>query len=254
MDRVVIFAALQWECRAVLGGLRNLRRDRVESFTSWYAASEGTEVIVVKTGVGVDRAAAAAAAVGDLSRFALMVSAGCAGGLDPTLLPGDLVLATALNGDGARGSMPTDARYRADAMHVAAKAGLRTVEGPVVCSATVLATATEKRAAAAAGAIAVDMEGAPVAAAAAARGVPVLSVRTVLDGAEHAVVVPPGLINPVRGSVRPLATAAYFAMHPRAALELRALRRLQDAAHESLERFFAHWLPRVPDLLRREVG
>jgi len=169
----------------------------------------------------------------DFGGFTLIVSAGCAGGLDPSLLPGDVVLATALNGDGAAGALPTDASRRADAVRVAAAAGLRAVEGPVVCSAAVLTTVAEKRAAAAVGAIAVEMEGGPVAAAAAAARVPFLSVRTILDGAEHAVIVPPALIDPARGAVRPLAAAAYLATHPGVIRELRALQRLQRAASES---------------------
>jgi len=242
VERLAIFAALQWECRAVLGRLPQVRRGRIDAFTCWRAQANGFDVLIVKTGVGVTRAAAAIGALGDLAPFSLIVSAGCAGGLDGALRPGDLVLATALSGDGTRDALPTDAVRRADARQMASAAGIRTVEGPIVCSAMVLATVAEKRAAAAGGAVAVEMEGGPIAAAAAAAGIPFLSVRTVLDCAEHAVPVPPGLMDPASGAVRPLATAVYLATHPRAIIELRALQRLQIAARDSLERFFTTWL------------
>lgn len=253
MERIAIFAALQWECRAVLGHLPQLRRGRVGAFTSWHTQINGCAVSIVKTGVGVTRAAAAVGALGDLGAYSLIVSAGCAGGLDAALQAGDLVLATALSGDGAVAALPTDAIRRAGARQIASAAGIRTVEGPIVCSATVLATVAEKRAAAARGAIAVEMEGGPIAAAAAAARIPFLSVRTVLDGAEHAVAIPPGLMDPASGAVRPLVTAAYLATHPRAIVELRALQRLQVAARDSLERFFTDWFTHARPASQQEV-
>lgn len=244
MERIAIFAALQWECRAVLGRLPQVRRERLGAFTCWNTQTNGVDVSIVKTGVGVTRAAAAVGALGDLALYSLIVSAGCAGGLDGGLQAGDLVLATALTGDGARDTLRTDPVRRAGARQIASAAGIRTVEGPIVCSATVLATVAEKRAAAERGAIAVEMEGGPIGAAAAAARTPFLSVRTVLDGAERAVAIPPGLMDPATGAVRPLATAAYLATHPRAIGELRAMQRLQVAARASLERFFTEWFAR----------
>ena len=254
MERIAIFAALQWECRAVLGRLPQLRRGRVGSFTRWQTQVNGFEVSVVKTGVGVTRAAAAVGALGDLCAYSLIVSAGCAGGLDGALQAGDLVLATVVSGDGTLDALPTDAVRRADARQIADAVGIRTIEGPIVCSATVLTTVAEKRAAAARGAVAVEMEGGPIADAAAAAGIPFLSVRTVLDCAEHAVAIPPALMNPASGAVRPLAAVAYLATHPRAIGELRALQRLQVAAQGSLERFFTAWLADPHAGVRQEVG
>ena len=242
MDRIAIFAALQWECRAVLRHLGPVSRARRGAFTCWQGRTPRHEVWLVKTGVGIERAAAAAASVGDPREFALFMSTGCAGGLAPELHPGDLVLATALIGDGTQGPTPTDAIERARARDAAAAAGVRAVEGPILCSATALATANEKRRAAADGAIAVEMEGGPIAAGAAVARVPFIAVRAVLDGAEHELHIPATLVDPATGGARPLALAGYLGTHPGAIAELLALRRMQSAARASLERFFGRWL------------
>jgi nucleoside phosphorylase len=195
-------------------------------------------VWVVKTGVGIERAAAAAVHAADA---ALVVSAGCAGALAPELRPGDVALATQVISAG-RESIPTDAGARAGAARAGVAAGLHVVEGPVVCSPTALATAAQKRAAAIAGAIAVEMEGGPLAAYAAAARVRFLSVRAILDTAEYELPIPTALLDPASGTMRPLAVAAYVATHPGALPTLMDLRRMQTAARVSLERFFARWL------------
>jgi nucleoside phosphorylase len=236
---VAIFAALRWECGAVLRHLRQVRRQRLGDFTCWQGHTPGREVWLVKTGVGIARARAAANALGDLSTFALLVSTGCAGGLAPELKPGDLVVASAVYCDGT--AVPTDLAPRSAAMAAAATAGVRAFSGPVLCSANVLATASEKHAAAAAGTIAVDMEGGPIAAHAAGASVPFMWARTVLDGADHELTLQGGFIDPGSGNVRPLALAAYLATHPSAVGDLLAVRRMQLAARDNLTRFFAEW-------------
>jgi nucleoside phosphorylase len=238
-EPVAIFAALRWECSAVLHHLHQVRRQRLGDFTCWQGRASGREVWLVKTGVGIARARAAADALGDPSNFALLVSTGCAGGLAPELRPGDLVVATAVSCDGT--TVPTDLAPRSAAMAAAATAGVRAFSGSVLCSATVLASAGEKHAAAAAGTIAVDMEGGPIAARAAGARVPFMWARTVLDGADHELTLQGGFIDPGSGNVRPLALAAYLVTHPTAVGDLLAVRRMQLAARDNLTRFFAAW-------------
>ena len=242
VQRIAVFAALQWECRTVLKHLRQVRRVRLGAFTCWQGRGARYEVWVVKTGMGVERAAAAVDAMGAAHGCDLFVSTGCAGGLAPALLPGDLVIASTISGDGTSGTLTTAALPRAHALQAAETAGLRRVEGSLLCSATVLATASEKRAAAARGAVVVEMEGGAIAARAAAAAVPLLSVRAILDAAEHEVRLPGTLIDPASGNLRPLALAGYVATHPFVVAELLAMQRMQSAARDSLERFFGRWL------------
>ena len=246
---IVVFAALEWECSTVLRGLDGVRRAPAEGVARWSGAAGGRPVWVVRTGVGVERAAAATAAAP--ADAALVVSTGCAGGLDPTLRPGDLVVASAII-DPAGDTLPADPQHAATALRQAQEAGLRAGSGAVRCSASVLADVAAKRAAAAGGAVAVEMEGAPIARWAASSGLPFVSVRAVLDGAGEALDIPAGCVDAATGRVRPLALAAHLATHPRQLSRLVALHRMQQAARTALERFFAAWLGGgTCDLLQR---
>jgi nucleoside phosphorylase len=239
VERIAIFAALHWECRAVVRQLRQVQRDRVGSFTRWVGRTARHEVWVVKTGVGIERAAAATSAC-DLDTAALIVSTGCGGGIASELHPGDLVVATHVLAERGMPALPTDAPRRAEAMRAATAAGLRGLEGPILCSTTALTNAPAKRAAAADGAVAVEMESVPIATRAAAAHIPFLSVRAILDGADHDL-LPEAVMNPDSGGVRPLALVRHIATHPGMIIELKALQQMQRAASRSLERFFAAW-------------
>jgi adenosylhomocysteine nucleosidase len=154
-------------------------------------ALEG-EVLVCVGGVGPRRAARAAERLVERGAQALAVF-GTAGGLDPGLVPGALLLpGGVLAPGGARFAVDAGWRARLAARLEAVSgagpgdgpAGARDAPGTIVESARVLKTPEEKRALhAATGALAVDMESASVAAAAHAAGVPFLAVRAVSDTA-----------------------------------------------------------------------
>lgn len=108
-----------------------------------------------------------------------LVSFGVAGGLDPALRTGDLVVATEIVG--AEGPWPTDEALRADLN--ARLPDART--GPLYAARRPLASRADKAATfAATGALAVDMESAAIAGRARALGLPFAAVRAVLDPAE----------------------------------------------------------------------
>ncbi len=243
MERVAIFAALQWECRPVLRQLRQVSRQRAGDFTFWRGSTPRAEVVLVKTGMGIVQAAAAARAISESGRFELFMSAGCAGALAEELVPGDVAVATAIVDRRTGGHIETHAEYRESARRAAERAALRVRSGRVLCSPQVLASAQDKRAAAAQhGAVAVDMEGAAIAALAAERRVPFISVRAVLDTAETELRDAGRFMDPQTGAVKPIALAAHLATHPRALADLLAMQRMMRAAQTSLERFFAVWL------------
>jgi adenosylhomocysteine nucleosidase len=118
----------------------------------------------------------------------LVISAGVCGGLDPRLGAGDLVVpARVLAADGAALSVTPGAHARAVVL-----AGPGVEAGVLATSSSVVATPADKAALrAATGAAAVDMESAPILAAARAAGTAALVVRAVSDDA--AASVPPAL-------------------------------------------------------------
>ncbi len=115
----------------------------------------------------------------------LLVSFGVAGGLDPALLPGDLLLADKI----------VDAEGRSYAADIGARAELLSVlkderarGGALLGTAEVVATPDAKaRLFAESGAAALDMESLPLAEAAAEAGRPFIAVRAVADPAGRAI-------------------------------------------------------------------
>jgi hypothetical protein len=85
------------------------------------------------------------------------------------------------------------------------------------------------------------MEGVPLAACAAERGVPFVSVRAILDTADTELRHSGRFMDPQTGSVKPLALAGYLASHPGALADLLALQRMTSAAQHSLNKFFDAW-------------
>ena len=152
------------------GGLLVLAPLRIEARAARRGAPNAT---VMRTGAGPDRAAAAALVAGRHPARAVAVLGFC-GALDPELAPGELVVADELRG--ANGSFACDgAEALASALE---RAGLAARRGPLV---SVRRIARGKRRAELAedGSIAVDMESAWLAPAAAGR--PFAALRAVVD-------------------------------------------------------------------------
>ena len=134
----------------------------------------------VVTGGDPKRAAALLAA--DTGEVTGVLSFGIAGGLDPALEPGDLVVATRVRGPG--GAWGADLQWAA-ALAGATGARLGTVAG----AARVVGDPAAKRNlhAATGGALSVDLESEAAAAFAAARGLPFAALRAVADTAAETV-------------------------------------------------------------------
>jgi 4-hydroxy-3-methylbut-2-enyl diphosphate reductase len=131
---------------------------------------------VVRCGMGPDRVRRWLPRLAELAPDALVV-AGVAGGLDPSLRPGDVVVATEVRDEhgrtALRGAGPLAAELR--------RMGMRVRTGPMVSCDHIVGGAEERERLAATGALAVDMESASVVRAAPA--VPTAVVRVIVDTA-----------------------------------------------------------------------
>lgn len=192
-------------------------------------------LIVACDGPGPERARQAAARA-LLSGARSLMSFGLAGGLDPALAPGQLVLAAAIVAtDGAR--IETDAAWR-DRLSVRFAAENVAIGALAAADRPVTGPAEKACLFAATGALAVDMESRPVAEAARAAGVPFLALRAVADPAGRA--VPPSALAGLRpdGTTDVPAIMRALAARPKELLGIvrlagdyrRAERRLRDVA------------------------
>jgi 4-hydroxy-3-methylbut-2-enyl diphosphate reductase len=158
---LVVCAPLRVEARALRRGLR---------------AAGGDGSRVSRIGYGPDRSRRRAADIG-ASPFGKIAVAGVAAGLGPDLQPGDLVVATEVVADG--GTQPP---VRCPSAPLLAgelrRAGLRVRTGTIV-TVDHLVSGAERERLARTGAVAADMESAPLAAA--ADGHPVAVIRAISD-------------------------------------------------------------------------
>lgn len=171
-----------------------------------------------------------------------LISFGVAGGLDPALASGRIVLADAVVPP-AGGRFATDGAWRAR-LGERLEGDLTPVVGAIAGSTEAVVSPADKAALGlATGALAVDMESHGVATAAAAAGVPLLVVRAIADPADRA--VPPELLAGLSpdGGRRPLAALAALARRPGRTAAAMHLARDSARALASLRRLAAALAP-----------
>ena len=174
MNVVGIVAALAAEARA-LGPTK-------PGFGATRSLANGTRIAV--SGIGFTAAARAAQALVEAGATAL-ASWGMAGGLDPALKAGTILLPShVISTDGM--SLPTARQWR-ERLAAALAARHPVAGGKLLSSAVAIEAITEKAAAfEATGALAVDMESLAVAQVAAAQELPFIAVRVIVDTAHDA--------------------------------------------------------------------
>ncbi|ALD92651.1 squalene-hopene cyclase [Cupriavidus gilardii CR3] len=171
---------------------------------------------------------------GSAPRYAGLISFGVAGGLDPALPPGSVILADAVAAEGSR--FDTDARWTS-VLRMALPAA---VGGTIAGTDTPAAAVADKRALhAATGAVAVDMESHRIAAAARAAGLPFVVCRAIADPAGRR--VPPAALAAfgADGGIAMRALSASLLKQPAQLGELLRLAGDAAAARRGLRRLAA---------------
>ena len=242
MRRITILAASGRELAPARTALETVERRRLGSLGYEVGQAGGVEVHLINTGMGP--AAASAAAQSILSEVGLdaVVSTGYAGALGPAGI-GEMILGTDVRDwtrEQAQAVFRADPALLAIAREAAGAAKLAWSEGPVATVARVLCRADEKRALAeTSGAIAVDMESAAIARAAASLNVPFLLVRAVSDRADDDLPMDFNLWLTPGGRVRAL---AQLVRRPSILCALFRMKRQVAQGSQNLVSFFQVWL------------
>ena len=200
MEDVVIFAALPWE-RRVVGRALGVSASPIGPRRWAIRFAGGRSGVLVETGIGAPRARAAALAAPVAKAWLAM---GCAGALAGWLRRGQGVAANEVVVlDPAGGVVERIAAAGTPFAEMAARHGVRVLEGAIAGSPEVLATAEAKAAVAtASGALVVDMESGALAQVARERAIPFHALRVVLDLAGESLPFGPDLVDEATGSLR----------------------------------------------------
>ncbi|HEX5682506.1 MAG TPA: 5'-methylthioadenosine/adenosylhomocysteine nucleosidase [Ideonella sp.] len=214
MTRTALIAAMHEELAALLPAIEDARIERRGGREFWLGRLEGQEVVAVRSGIGKVAAAITATLLLDHYQAARVLFLGVAGGIGAGVQVGDVVVADALLQHDMDASplfprhevpltglarFPADAAFSdrvargaeaAVARHAEAAAllghGTRVHRGLIVSGDRFVATAAESEALRLAlpDALAVEMEGAAVAQACHAFGMPLAVVRSISDRAD----------------------------------------------------------------------
>ena len=195
-----------------------------------------TAVRVQVTGDGARKARSGAQSAFETATGALLVL-GVAGGLDPTLRPGELVVAERVQGDGVTYAADEVLVSSALACAAALPGGVAKC-GPLRTADRIAVTTGDKRRLWSeldrAGAAMVDLESVWYVAEAEARGIPWLVLRGVLDPAEEALPLDLNRFRDDGGSVRRGAVARHLALRPLLAPSLIKLQKRMNGLAEQL--------------------
>jgi hypothetical protein len=177
---LAICAALWWEMSPVLDAVGKVRRVPHAGVRVWQPVDPDLALLLFRTGVGPEKAAAATLSVLRAHPVAAILNTGCAGALVDGLQPGALVIPDACHAPGEEHRV--DAAMADRLLRAAAAAGMGFDPGPLFTSPVPLATLPQKLDARRRwGATAVEMEGAGVACVARDHGVPFAAARSILD-------------------------------------------------------------------------
>ncbi len=179
------------------------------------------EIALLHTGVGEKSCRARLEPFLATGRYDLLVSSGFAGGAEPSLGVGDLLLGQNFSDVALLG--------RAQELLIAHVGKLATADQVIVT------TADREKFARAEGADALDMETAWIAQACAALHLPMLSLRVISDTAAAPFPAPPSvLFNLDRQKTEPIVLTKYLARHPGAIVRLARFARQIAAARAHL--------------------
>jgi nucleoside phosphorylase len=229
----LIFYALRRE----LGGLRKRIAGRFalsDGLRGFRGRIGGEEVVLVATGIGIERARETARhALQTLPPPRLVISTGVAGGLIPELKAGDLVIADRLLLETEGGAFEEVAHIASDTLPLVRaamrRAGLAPVEGPMVTVRRVLTAIADKRDAYRRyRATAADMESAAIALEVAGAGLSFVCVRAIIDEVDDEL---PGADLPDEsGHVSPFKAAAFFLKNPSVLTQVPAIMKKMNHA------------------------
>jgi nucleoside phosphorylase len=182
---LAVVVALAQERRALAHALELPREERIGEFRVLRGTLAGRSLRLIQAGIGAARAGRATRELLDRLPCDGVWSLGFGGGLVAGLSPGDLVCADRILCETTEGCAVRMGAAAEPVVSALRAAGLRAHAGPILTVGAPLRTGAAKRAAhERTGALAVEMEAFGAAEVAAARGLPWMALKVILDGVE----------------------------------------------------------------------
>lgn len=238
---LVILAALNDEIRLIRSEMALDKAIHFRPFAIFIGRYQGRDISLVRTGVGKKAMKAAISYCIKNLKPSLLMNIGYAGGIDPHLHPGDIIIATSIVDEPTERAWDIDEKLTEKTVAVSEAAGLLHHTGKIV---TVDKPLTDPHQKAFTGtrfeAAACDMESAAFAKAASEAGIPFLVARAILDPLDTTLPeIPEEVIN--GGKLRFGRLIGHLKSNPKDILKLPRFSYLCSQARISMTNFVKEW-------------
>ncbi|MFQ5716804.1 MAG: hypothetical protein ACE5GQ_06840 [Nitrospinales bacterium] len=251
-ETICIIGAVKEEIAVIRGNMEVEDSFRLGTAHAFSGSWLGRRLVLIRSGIGKLRAQSALSQAYSQFPLSLALSIGYAGGLDPALRAGDLVVANSVlelgPASSRRNSSPVlevslDASLVDRAMQL--KLGIKTHRGKLITVDEAVCKPEDKRALARrCSALAVEMETAALLRLAREKDLPFLSVRSISDTADQELVDFSACIDD-SGGISKVKAGWHILTHPGSVAKVRDLRSCSQKAARNLARFVEAFL-RLP--------
>jgi adenosylhomocysteine nucleosidase len=243
-DCIAIFGAVKEEIAGIKQAMNISDRVRLGKTDAWPGKWKEQNIVLVRSGVGKQRAEDSVLQVIDRFQPTALISTGYAGAVQPELGVGDLVIADAIleEGGGESRKYSPDPHWlnRAEGIHFSE--GTKIVVGGLLTVNNVIYEPAAKRELGKKFSVqAVEMETSAIARVAEDKGLPLLSVRVISDSMEQELLDSSSFLGS-DGEISTLKAGWYVLTHPGSLKSALSLRAQTQFATQTLTRFLSDLL------------
>ena len=242
-DCIAIVGAVKEEIAGIKQAMNISDHVRLGKSSAWPGKWVKQNIVLVRSGVGRQRAEDATLQVIDHFKPGCLISIGYAGAVQPELNVGDLVIADTIIEENEKGEYAPDSTWLNRAKEISCSNGVKTIVGGLLTVDNVIHDCPSKQELGEKFNVqAVEMETSAIAKVAEEKGVPLLSLRVISDRLDQELLDSSSFLGS-DGEISTLKAGWYVLTHPGSIKSALSLRTQTQIATQSITRF-------VSDLLR----
>lgn len=237
-----ILAAVSEEIAGIKQAMNISDRIRLGKSEAWPGKWQGKDIVLVRTGVGKQRAAEATLKTIDQFSPDRLLSIGYAGGLVPQLEVSDLIVAEQIVDVETSAQFSPDQQWLQQAQEVSTPENYKVISGKLVTADKVIHSPQDKKEfGERSSAQAVEMETSAIAKVAIEKKLPFLSVRAISDSVEQEILDSSSFLGS-DGEISKLKAGWYVLTHPGSIASALSLRSQTQRATRTMTEFVSHLL------------
>ena len=241
-DCIAIFGAVKEEIAGIKQAMNISDHMRLGKTSAWPGKWGKQRIVLVRSGVGQQRAEAATLQVIDRFKPSTLVSIGYAGAVQPELNVGDLVIADTIIEEKKKGKYSPDSDWLNRAKDVSCPEGFKAVVGGLLTVDNVIHDSLSKQELGKNyGVQAVEMETSAIANMAEEKNVPFLSLRVISDRLDQELLDSSSFLGS-DGEISTLKAGWYVLTHPGSIKSALSLRSQTQIATQALTKFLSNLL------------